>query len=168
VVADLDRALEYWTSTLGVGPFFALRNVVPSEYRYRGKPSPAPLTSIALGNSGDLQVELIAQHDTNPSAYREFLGSGRQGFQHVSSWLTRVEYDEVMASAVRDNVQAIHEGVIPGSAVRFAYFATDDAPGGLVYEIADVMEPHIYPVMEMIAQAARNWDGKDPVREISL
>ena len=168
VVADLDRALEYWTQTLGVGPFFVLRNVVPAEYRYRGRPSPAPLTSIALGNSGDLQVELIAQHDINPSAYLEVLASGRQGFQHVSSWLTRAEYDEVMTKAARDGVQTIHEGVIPGSAVRFAYFVTDDAPGGLVYEIADVMEPHIYPVMEMIAQASRDWDGKDPVRELAL
>jgi catechol 2,3-dioxygenase-like lactoylglutathione lyase family enzyme len=168
VVADLDRALEYWTKTLGVGPFFVLRNVVPAEYRYRGKPAAAPLTSIALGNSGDLQVELIAQHDANPSAYREFLASGRQGFQHVSSWLTRAEYDEVATRAAQDGLQAIHEGVIPGSAVRFAYFATDDAPGGLVYEIADVMEPHIYPVMEMIAQASRDWDGTDPVRELTV
>jgi hypothetical protein len=30
------------------------------------------------------------------------------------------------------------------------------------------MEPHIYPVMEMIAQAARAWDGSDPIREMSL
>jgi hypothetical protein len=35
------------------------------EYRCRGKPSPAPLTSIALGNSGDLYVELLAQAARN-------------------------------------------------------------------------------------------------------
>jgi len=68
VVRDLDRALNYWTNTLGVGPFFVLRNLSPEKYRYRSRPSPPPLASIALGNSGDLQVEIIQQHDERPSA----------------------------------------------------------------------------------------------------
>ena len=42
---DLDRTLDYWTRTLGVGPFFALRNLSPEQYRYRGQPSPAPVVS---------------------------------------------------------------------------------------------------------------------------
>jgi catechol 2,3-dioxygenase-like lactoylglutathione lyase family enzyme len=168
VVRNLEQALEYWTGTLGVGPFFVLRNMTPQNYRYLGKPSPAPLLTIALANSGDLQVELIEQHDDKPSAYRDFLSSGREGFQHVSSWVTRPEYDEIMAAAERDGMRTIHEGVVPGSEVRFAYFATESAPGGLVYEISEAMEPHIYPFMQMIAEAARTWDGSEPVREISL
>jgi catechol 2,3-dioxygenase-like lactoylglutathione lyase family enzyme len=168
VVRSLDRTIEYWAQVLGVGPFFTMREVRPEHYVYRGHPSPAPLLSIALSNSGDVQVELIEQHDEHPSAYRDFLSSGREGFQHVSSWLTRAEYDRVSEASVRDGLHPIHQGVVAGAGVRFAYFATDSAPGGLVYEIADVMEPHIYPVMEMIADAARNWDGKDPVRELSL
>jgi catechol 2,3-dioxygenase-like lactoylglutathione lyase family enzyme len=168
VVRDLEGALGYWTDTLGVGPFFLLRRIAPADYRYRGAPSPAPCLSLALGNSGDVQVELIEQHDDRPSAYRDFLASGREGLQHVSSWLTRAEYDAIMAGARAHGVVAVHEGAIPGSDVRFAYFATDTAPGGLVYEIADVMEPHIYPLMQMIADAARGWDGRDPVRELGL
>ena len=53
--------------------------------------------SIALANSGDIQVEMIQQHDDQPTAWRDFLASGREGFQHVSSWLTRAEYDAAMA-----------------------------------------------------------------------
>ena len=168
VVRDLDLTLRYWTETMGVGPFFVLRRMRPEGYRYRGAPSPAPLLSVALGTSGDLQVELIEQHDELPSAYRDFLAAGREGFQHVSSWLTRAEYDETRARAIAARATIAHEGIVPGSGVRFAYFATDDTPGGLVYEIADVLEPGIYPLMQMIAGAANGWDGTDPVRELQL
>jgi len=168
VVRDIEQALGYWTRTLGVGPFFVMRRMAPLDYRYRGESSQAPVLSVALANSGDVQVELIEQHDDAPSAYRDFLASGREGFQHVSSWLTRAAYDETMTAARRDGLIAIHEGVVPASKVRFAYFATEVSPGGLVYEMADCMEPHIYPVIQMIAEAARDWDGNDPIREISL
>ncbi len=168
VVRDLDRALQYWTETLGVGPFFVFRNVTPENYRYRGQPSPPPLLSIALGNSGGVQVELIQQHDDRPSAYRDFLAAGREGLQHVSSWLSRADYDATMARCVAAGAAVAHEGSIAGSGVRFAYFATDGIPGGLMYEIADVMEPNVYLLMQMIADAALAWDGSDPVRELHL
>ena len=168
VVRDLEQALHYWTATLGVGPFFVLRSLRPEDYRYRGKPSPPPLISIALGNSGDMQIELIQQHDDRPSPYREFLEAGREGLQHVSAWLTRPEYDATMARLLAAGSIVAHEGSVPGSGVRFAYFATDAAPGGLMYEIADVLEPQIYPLMQMIADAGRGWDGSDPIRELQL
>ena len=166
VVRDLDATLRYWTETLGVGPFFVMREVTPDDFHYRGKPSPAPVLSIALGNSGDLQVEIIEQHDERPSAYRDFLDSGREGMQHVSAWVTRDEYDEVMSRMLKDRIDVVHAGAMAAVNVRFAYFATDTAPGGLLYEIADLLEPGIYPLIEMIAAAAREWDGSEPVREL--
>ena len=122
--------------------------------------------SLALGNSGDLQVEIIEQHDDNPSAYKDFLDRGREGMQHVSAWVTHDGYDDVMTRARDEGVAIAHEGRLAAAGVRFAYFDTDSSPGGLLYEIADVLEPQIYPLMEMVAAAARDWDGTDPVREI--
>lgn len=168
VVRDLERALRYWTDTLGVGPFFVLRRLTPDEFRYHGAPSPPPCLTIALGNSGDLQVELIQQHDERPSAYRDFLAAGREGLQHVSSWLTRAEYDATMARQLAAGTVVAHEGAMAAAGLRFAYFATDVTPGGPMYEIADAMEPQVYPLMAMIADAARGWDGRDAVRELPL
>jgi hypothetical protein len=114
-----------------------------------------------------MQVELIQQLDDRPSAYLDFLKSGREGLQHVSSWLSRDEYDATIERLSATGTPIVHEGSIPGSGVRFAYYATDSVPGGLLYEIADVMEPHIYPLMEMIRNAAHQWDGSQPIRELT-
>jgi catechol 2,3-dioxygenase-like lactoylglutathione lyase family enzyme len=168
VVRDVERAMRYWIDTLGVGPFFVLREITPDTFRYRGAPSPAPTLTMGFANSGTLQVELIQQHDDRPSAYRDFLASGREGFQHVSSWLTRAEYDATMARALAAGTAVAHEGAMAGGGVRFAYFATDTVPGGLTYEIADVAEPTVFPMMQMIADAAKSWDGSEPIRELRL
>jgi catechol 2,3-dioxygenase-like lactoylglutathione lyase family enzyme len=166
VVRDLDKALRYWTETLGVGPFFMLRDFIPVDYRYRGESAPAPRLTLALGFSGGFQIELIQQHDDNPSAYRDFLLAGHEGCQHVSSWVTAAEYDRTMAAARARGVAPAHEGIVPGSNIRFVYFATDSAPGGLLYEMADLKETPFYDMMMRIQETARTWDGTDPIREV--
>ena len=165
VVRDMEKALRYWNDTLGVGPFYLLRDLVPDNYRYRGQPAPAPRITIALGYSGDVQVELIQQHDDKPSAYLDYLQSGREGFQHVSSWMTRPEYDEAVARLLRSGVQLAHEGAVPGSGIRFVYFATETAAGGFVYEISEAREPAIYEFMLKIRDLSRSWDGKNGIRD---
>jgi len=42
--------------------------------------------SIALGNTGDLQIELIQQRNDASSMYMDFLNAGREGLQHMSYW----------------------------------------------------------------------------------
>lgn len=167
VVRDLEKTLGYWTHTLGVGPFFTMRDLVPENYRYRGKPSPPPRVSIALGFSGEFQVEIIEQHDDRPSAYRDYLSAGHEGLQHVSSWMTRAEYDRAVPELVRSGLPVAHEGVIPGSGIRFIYFATNSVPGGPMFEISEAREPSIYAGMMKIRDLARAWDGSDPVRDFA-
>src|SRR5205085_2999920 len=118
VVRDLEGALDYWTKTLGVGPFYVMRNMTPDDFRYRGAASPPPRMSIALGNSGDLQVEIIEQHDDRPSAYRDFLDSGREGMQHVSAWVTRDEYDGITKRMHDEGVEVVHDGRLAAADVR--------------------------------------------------
>ena len=47
-----------------------------------------------------------------------------------------------------------HEGTTQGAGRRFVYVATDSAPGGLFYEIADAMEPARYAMRHTVAGAA--------------
>ena len=99
VVRDIQRAMEFWSGTLGVGPFYVIRGIEFRNYRYRGHPSRPPVIDVAFGNSGDVQIELIQQTNDAPSAYREFLSAGREGMQHVSSWFSdHAEYDRARAA----------------------------------------------------------------------
>ena len=63
VVQDLGRAVETWTTRLGVGPWTIIRDITLQSV-YRGEPS-APLVDIALGYRGDLQIDLIAPNGTS-------------------------------------------------------------------------------------------------------
>jgi hypothetical protein len=37
-----------------------------------------------------------------------------------------------------------------------------------MFEIADIAQSQAYARMELIACAARGWDGRDPVRELAV
>ena len=166
VVRDLDAALGYWTQQLGVGPFFRADELQPADYRYRGAAAPPPLMSLALANSGSLQLELIQQLNDAPSGYRDLLATGREGVHHVCSWATPDDYDARRAGMLRAGMTAVHEGRIPGRDVRFVYFDAEE-PGGLQFELADQLRPATYEVQRRIAEAAVGWDGSDPIRRIS-
>lgn len=165
IVNDIDAAMAYWSQTLGVGPFFIRRDFTFEEFMYRGKACPSPHISYAAANSGAIQIELIQQLDETPSMYRDFITKNGNGLQHVSSWLTRDEYDRHYTNLIKKGFNVLQQGSLRKDGPRVAYFATDTFPGGIVFEIADLTETGIYDALQNIANAAQNWDGKDPVRE---
>jgi len=165
VVPDIDEAMRYWTETLGIGPFFVKRAIVFSDFQYRGHAAISPRISIALANSGALQIELIEQHDDVPSIYRDFLRSGRFGLQHVSAWLTCAEFDRLKETLVHSGIEIAQEGTVPSSGARVAYFATEKGSGSLIFEISDLRDPRHAARIQGIADASRSWDGTHPVHE---
>jgi len=162
VVRDIEAAMKHWSEVLGVGPFFYFPHLVAEEFIYEGAPS-QPDLSIAIANSGDLQVELIQQHDDAPSMYRDFLAAGREGLQHVSSWAA--DLDATIARVCGAGHRVVQSGSLPGG-LRFAYFDTELHPG-TVFEISNLAGELAY-IPEMVAEAARDWDGTDPIRQIPL
>ena len=82
VVRDIEKSMERWLE-LGVGPWFYFGKVEMDYFRHRGRPSDMEM-SVAIANSGDLQLELIQQRNDAPSMYREFLDAGHEGMQHMS------------------------------------------------------------------------------------
>src|SRR6478609_1008537 len=85
VVADIEAAMRHWVDVLGVGPWFYVERLPVTNFLYRGRPY-APRVSIAISNSGSAQIELIQQRCDTPTMYRDFLASGPEGLQHVSTW----------------------------------------------------------------------------------
>ena len=160
VVRDIEMALSHWTEVLGVGPFFYFERVPVEDFRYRGEPSPVEV-SIALANSGALQIELIQQRNEAPSMYRDFLAAGREGLQHLACWTD--DFDALLSLAAEQGHGVGQSGCI-GANGRFAYLETEAHPG-TVMEISEVNGPK-GKFFQHIAQVAQDWDGNEPVRKM--
>ncbi len=158
VVKDMDSALKYWTEVLKVGPFFMLEHAPLDNQRYRGGESNADVT-IALGNSGALQVELIMCENDAPSVYREFLDAGRVGVHHFGMMPENFEKTcELYRSLGHEAAFECTIGDAP-----LVYFDTVASVGHFI-ELWDNND--IYKdLFDIIEKAAVGWDGSDPVRK---
>ena len=72
VVPDLEAAALHWAG-LGVGPFFLMEHIQYAECRYRGQPVSFDM-SVAVGQWGEVQVELIRRYREGKSDERVRLG----------------------------------------------------------------------------------------------
>jgi hypothetical protein len=161
VVRDIEAAMKHWTEVLGIGPFYYIERVNMDWFRYRGEPS-SPEVSIALANTGDLQIELIQQHNIERSMYRDFTEHGHEGLQHMAYWTT--DYEKEFTRFLNLGFTIGQEGQIGGPQGRFAYFQTETHPGTVI-EISDISGGK-GQFFERVKQAAAEWDGSRPVRPV--
>jgi hypothetical protein len=161
VVRDIRAAMDRWINVVGVGPWFYIERVQTDYFRHRGRDSNAEM-SIALANSGDLQIELIQQRNDAPSMYKEFIDAGREGLQHVAFWSK--EYQALYDRALSLGYKVGHEGQIGGEQGRFAYFDTEFHPGTVI-ELSDI-SGNKGRFFDHIRRIAAEWDGTDPIRDV--
>jgi len=68
-VADIEAATQSYAQDLRLGPWFLRGPLQARKPVYRGKPQDLRL-SIAIAFSRHIMIELIQQHDDQPSVYR--------------------------------------------------------------------------------------------------
>lgn len=161
VVKDMDAALGYWTEVLNAGPFFMFEHSQMDDQRYRGGRSDVDV-SLAVGNSGDVQIELIFCENDAPSVYKEFLDAGRLGVHHVG--LMPESYETAYKQYESLGFEAAFECKISGTSL--VYFDTVSALGHFteLWERSDAF----IDFMGHVKEASVGWDGTDPVRNASL
>ena len=158
VVRDLDATIRHWVDVCGVGPWFHTDRLAFSSFTYRGKRYDDIHVSAAFANSGDVQIELLQQRCATPSMYRDFLAAGREGVQHWSSWPEN--YREFYDRAVAAGYEVGQEGT--SNRGPFVYFLREGHAGSVI-EMAE-MTPARSRIFGHIRDAARGWDGRNPVR----
>lgn len=163
VVRDIEKAMSHWSGDLGVGPWFYKEDVGTTEFRYYGKVSPPPRLSIALANSGSLQIELIQQRDDAPSLYLDSLKQGGECAQHVAYWTVQ-DYDDYVSKLIQKGYIEGHAGRM-GTRGRFGYFLNPNLPGAIL-EISELSGGK-GEYFEMIRNESIAWTGDEPIRRMN-
>lgn len=159
VVEDLDEALRYWVEVIGVAPFFVYRDFTLAECSYQSEPIELTI-SVGYGQAGDVQVELVEQHGDTPSAY---LGRASGNAHHVAIWTP--DYDGHVERYRSHGLADVMGGSASGKPdERFVYLAPN-GPGPMI-EVTEVHPPK-RELYRGIAEAARAYDGTDPIRVVS-
>ena len=157
VVRDIEDAMHHWIEVCGVGPWFYIDKLPMFDFHYRGQAGD-PHLSIALANSGDVQVELIQQKDDTPTMYQDFLGRGLEGLQHWSSWPE--DYDLLYHQALEAGYEVGQEADTPRG--RFVYFWNEGHPGTVI-EMAHLSSER-RRIFDAVREAAIDWEGAEPIR----
>ena len=158
IVSDMDKAMDHWTRTLGIGPFFYFPKVEMEDFHYRGQPQSIEL-GIALANDGDMQIELIHQTNDAPSAYRDHLANQGQVLHHTSAWTT--DFDADVERILAAGHTTLQSGRIGDN--RFAYFETQGDFPSTTMELYDVTGGPT-KLNDKVRAAAQGWDGTNPVK----
>lgn len=158
VVDDLHAAALRWVDEVGAGPFFVSEHIPVSDVVHRGRPA-AFDHSNAVGQWGDLMLELVVDHGEGPSAVRDMFAPGETGLHHVA-----VFCDDVDEEAARMEAQGhpVAQTALARGTIRFTFVDTT-AQRGHMTELYAPTEP-LVELYATVAAAARDWDGTDPIR----
>ena len=81
-VADIEEAMRHYAELLHVGPWFLVGPFVPPKGSIAAS-RPRCRSASALAFTGETMIELIQQHDQEPSVFQETLKArGAHGFHH--------------------------------------------------------------------------------------
>ena len=159
VVENLDKAIDYWTSTVGAGPFFVLRGYDQMEnLEHRGKKGYFNC-DFAFGQAGSVQVELIQINSDAPNVFADTYPKGsRGGFHHVAMFPKDLE--AAIGAYQKQGLELVMRGNFGTTPVAFI----DARPllGFMVelYPVTDDMRG----MYQMIADAAKTWDRVEKTR----
>ena len=157
--SDFDATLKYWTETMGVGPFYLMENVQLGEMKYRGVPTTS-VFSIAIAYWGDIQIELVRAENDAPSIYTgEYAVKDR--LHHVCIFVESIVQARQACAAI--GAEVLVEGKV-GDSGEVIYVDAGGGPGHVI----ELLQPMAGSegLFQMIKDAARDWDGSEPLRPL--
>lgn len=158
VVTDVTTAARRWAEQHGAGPFFVSPHIEVTDVVYRGRPAHFD-HSTALGQLGGLMIELLQDHGEGPSAVRDLYAPGETGLHHVAHFV-----DDLHAETARlgELGYRLAQSALARGVTRFHYIDTVAERGHMLelYEPG----PSLLATYNRVADAARGWDGSDPLR----
>jgi methylmalonyl-CoA/ethylmalonyl-CoA epimerase len=135
VVRDVQKAVEYYTRSFGIGPR-EIRDVSlgPDRCRVRGKPFTIKSHPDAFAQLGPIELELIEPPEDG--IHRWFLDQKGEGLHHLCF---RVDnYDAWMDHLKKQGIEILMDVVFdrPEGPMRAAYVESDKT-GGVLFEFIE-------------------------------
>jgi methylmalonyl-CoA/ethylmalonyl-CoA epimerase len=134
VVGDVDRAVGFFSSAFGWGPF-QISEVEMKGFTYGDRTGDCRL-KMAFARSGDIEIELI-QVLEGETPHSDFLRRHGEGMQHLRFRVD--DCDGMTAALAKEGVDPLWSQEFPGVAA-FAYMKTDKT-SGLMVELFEISEP---------------------------
>jgi hypothetical protein len=157
-VADIEQRMRTFADHLKVGPWHVRGPFKQTGAIYRGAPSTTELT-LALSYADHLMIELIQQHDDEPSIFKEVVEKRGFGFHH---WAVGSKDFETDVARYQD---AGFDLAFSSRARGFGVAMLDSTmrlPGML--EIIEMTKANEERYTKM-HQASRDWDGRSLIAE---
>ena len=163
VTPDIDKAVDFWTTVAGAGPFY-YADYEPERQVYRGEPTHIRFR-IAYGYLGDMQIEVVQQTAGGASAYTEALETAESlpaggVFHHVMMF--HDGYDALHRTYTDAGAEERYSAYVEGVG-RFCYL---DARHLLDSHVELVEFTADFEVACVKMRAAHlSWDGTRPRRD---
>lgn len=160
VVPDVEAAIHRWVRTSGAGPFFIFENQRFTESRYRGVPTDIAPHRAAIGQAGNVQIELIRATTDERSIWTEFIPPGGSGFHHAALYCS--DYESERAAYLASGAEMAFEGRMKGA--KTGYIDTVPQLGFMTQLItANAVADSVFG---QIRKASEGWDGREPIRTL--
>ena len=160
IVDDVDVAIDRWTTNVGAGPFFVRRRIDNLVLDYRGKPSTIDI-DLALGQAGNIQIELIKVYSENPTVYTDMYPKGSGGgFHHVGMFAR--DFEAAISAYQKRGFALAMKGIF--GKTPFAFMDARSELGFFIEFHEDTEE--IRNTYKMVAEGAIGWDRKVKTRPL--
>ena len=131
VVKDIDKVIDFYSSTFGIGPWV----VKEGEYRelkVRDKIYAAK-TKVAQAKFGPVELELFQVREGR-LLQSEFLDKGREGLHHLGFFVNAEEKEQITAELAKSGIEVVQAATRGNSS--YAFLDTEEI-GGVFFELID-------------------------------
>jgi hypothetical protein len=159
VVDDIERAASWAVSTFGAGPFYLVSHMKFDTCTFNGEPATYDHSS-AFGQWGAILIELTVVHGSTPPQLAAVIGGPAPAVGHVGMLSDDLDADSRRLEAA--GLALFHSG---SSGPISAHWHDGRTQLGHHVEIL-LRVPEIEGIYAMVRNAAREWDGSDPLRPV--
>lgn len=155
---DVRAAARRWHELYGAGPFF-VRDNVPTKRVLVGGEEGIFDHSCALGQWGNVMVELVHHHELAPAPLEQDMRRQSTGIHHVACFVD--DLSQTIDRLAQAGGRVVMDARTPE--VRFVF--VDPGPDfGHMIELYEET-PYMAKLYAKVREASVGWDGSDPIRE---